>query len=422
MTIRLPTALLALVATLAMATTASSQPAGGVTVSPRPVTALPYWSGNSIQTYILVASATWSPPTIRSEGAIYKYVANCSPGGRCTPQGSPSVTGFGEGGVTPHTSESYAGLFAASPGDTYYLTARWRPYTPLGAGQFFDGDKTSSPTILKVPDGLPPRFKQSTKLYLADSGVIMYAECASLSSVGFAGGGSASVPGLSGPIQALGNLQCGSGLGFNQMANDPVDPRFRSIARPKIPPAPKAAAGGGLSAEAATAFTKLFAVQAREIGLARAVLTSINRAQGAQAKKQTAWEKKQMRAAGSYASQLATALLDDVRLRGDLVRALDDPDLEAPRTSADDVSAFRDSLIKKGLPGDMASGLSRLGFNNAEQRLLHGWLLAADAPSLSGDIPSRIAAPKLIARLRGAATEMKAFAKKAAKDPLNTGT
>jgi hypothetical protein len=388
-----------------------------VRVTPQQVTALPYFSGNNIQTYILVASARWSPPTIRTEGAIYVTVCKeGGPAGRCSLTTGVQVKSFGESGVVPHTSESHSGLQATFPGEKYELKAKWRAYTPVPSG-FFDGEATSKPTILRVPDALPPRFKESTKLYLADSGVLLYAECASLSSIG---SGSASMPGLAGPVQALGNLQCGSGLGFNQMANDPVDPKFRSIVKLKIPPAPKAAAGGGLSAAAASAFTKLFAVQAKEIGLGRAVLTSINRAQGAQAKKQTEWEKKQMRAAGKYALQHAAALLEDVRLRAALGRTLAEPNLGPAAISDEDVSAFRDRVIKQGLPAAMASGLSKLGYTKAEQGLLRGWLLAADAPSLSGNVRSRIIAPKLIAKLRGTAGVLKAFSKKAASDPLST--
>ena len=389
---------------------------GGVGVKPKEVIALPYWSGNGIQTYILVTAATWSPPTIREDGAI--YIRTCGPGpkGRCKLTGSPDVKSFGSFRLDPHTSASYAGLVGVFPGDRLQLTAKWHPYTPTPAG-LFEGEATSAPTILNAPDALPPRFKDSTKLYLADSGVLMYADCASVTS--FASGG-ASVPGLAGPLQALGALQCGSGLGMNQMANDPVDPRFRVIAKLKVPPVPKVTAGGGLSASAATAFSRLFAAQAKEIGYARAVLTSVNRAQGAQAKKQTTWEKKQMRAAGTYAARLAAALLDDVRRRQALARALDDPDLADLPVSDEDVSAFRDSLIRNGLPSIMASQLSKLSFTKAEQKLVYGWLLAADAPSLSGDLPAKITDPKLLVRLRGAAAELKAFAKKAARDPLQT--
>jgi hypothetical protein len=246
----------------------------------------------------------------------------------------------------------------------------------------------------------------------------MYADCASMTS--FASGG-ASSPGLAGPIQSLGSLECGSADGENKMANDPVDPNFRSIVKPKMPPTPKASAGGGLSGTAATAFNKLFAAQVKEIGFGRALFTSVNRAQGAQAKKQTTWEKKQMRAAGAYAAQLAAALLDDVARRQDLARVLDDPDLGDLPISAEDVDAFRTSLIGKGLPSGMASELSKLGFTRAEQKLVYGWLLAADASSLSGDLRAKITEPKLLKRLRGAASALKAFAKKAARDPLHTG-
>lgn len=188
------------------------------------------------------------------------------------------------------------------------------------------------------------------------------------------------------------------------------------------PPAPKATAGGGLSAAAATAFNQLFAAQVKEIGLGRALVTSINRAQGAYAKKQTAWETKQMRAAGPYAAQLAAALLDDARDRPELSRALSGPEVADAAVSDEDVYAIRDKLIAEGLPGRTVSTLSKLGFSKAEQQLIYGWRLAADASRLSGNLRAKIADPKLLEKLRGMAAKLKAFSKKAARDPLHTGT
>jgi hypothetical protein len=406
-------ALLAITVSLAAAGGAGSQPAGGVSVSPRQVTALPYWNSSSVTAYILVASATWSPPTIRSEGAIYIREATCSPGGRCAPQGSPSVKGFGEGGATPHTSESYAGLFAAFPGGTYHLTAKWRPYTPLPSG-FLDGEKTSEPTMLRVPEGLPPRFKDVTKLVFADLGVTMYAECGSVHVSGGAGGIAGNVGG------SLSTLSCGGGDGMTKLSFDPVDTRFKTIAKPRIPNVAKVVASGDLSAALAKAFNDLFAARAKGVGYAGAVITSINRAQGAYAKKQKAWEEKQMRAAGRYAKNLASAFDEERRVRPRVATLVGGLDLAV--NAAEDVAAFRDSLIRNGLPSDLAAGLARLGLSKADRTLVHGWLLATDFSRLTVNPYGSIGDPKLLAALRKASAGLRDFARKAERDPLNTGT
>jgi hypothetical protein len=410
---RRPIAVVAAATGLAVASAANSVSAAGVTVSPRQVVALPYWSSSSVTAYILVASATWNPPTIRSEGAIYIREATCSPGGRCAPQGSPSVKSFGEGGATPHTSESYAGLFAAFPGGTYHLTAKWRPYTPLPAGSL-DGEKTSEPAVLRVPEGLPPRFKDATKLIFADLGVTMYAECGSVHVSGGAGGIAGNVGG------SLSTLSCGGGDGMTKLSFDPVDTRFKTIAQPRIPNVAKVVAGGDVSAALARAFNDLFAARARGVGYAGAVITSINRAQGAYAKKQKTWEKKQMRAAGRYAKSLASAFDEERQVRPRVATLVGG--LELPVNTAEDVAAFRDSLIRNGLPSDLTAGLARLGVSKADRTLVQGWLLATDFARLTVNPYESIGDPRLLAALRKASTGLRDFARKAERDPLHTGT
>jgi hypothetical protein len=407
---------------LVTATSASSHEttgSAGISVTVKPVVALPYYAASGVTAYIVVTSATWSPPAVRTEGAI--YVRTCSeenPTKRCAPAGSPRVMSFGTGGAVPHTSEAHGGLLALAAGMRVSIMAHWRAYTPLPAGAL-DGEKDSSPYELSVPGGLPPRFKDATKLALADSGVTMYAECGSLSTLG---GASASVPGLGVVASTMGGLACSSGGTSMQLSFDPVDPRFRAIVKPSVPPTPKVGAAGELTAAAATLFNRLFAARVREIGYGRAVVTSINRAQGAQAKRQSSWEEKQMRAAGRFASVMAAALDDEVRLRRELQRALAGTGLADATVSEDDVASFRDGLIRHGLPGGLASRLSGLGVARAEQGLARGWLLASDSSRLVGAPLAEVANPRLLASLRKTAAGLREFARKAARKPLETGS
>jgi hypothetical protein len=405
---------------LATASSASSRPAasvGGISVTVQPIVALPYYAASSVTAYIVVTSATWSPPAIRTEGAI--YVRTCSeesPTKRCAPTGGPRVMGFGTGGAAPHTSEAHGGLLAVAAGERVSITAHWRAYIPQPIGAV-DGEGDSSPYELSVPGGLPPRFTDVTKLALADSGVTMYAECGSLTTLG----SSASVPGLGVVASTMGGLACSSGGTSMQLSFDPVDTRFRAIVKPSVPQAPKVTPAGELTATTAGLFNKLFAASVREIGYGRAVVTSINRAQGARAKKQRSWEEKQMRAAGRYASVMAAALGDEVRLRRELHGALAHVDLTEGVVSDDDVASLRDGLIRRGLPGTLASMLSRLGVSNPEQRLVRGWLLASDPGRLAGNPLAGIADARLLASLRKTAAGLRVFARKASLKPLETG-
>lgn len=397
--------------------TASSRPAAGIGVTVSPIVVLPYYTASIGTYYIVVTSARWSPPAIRTEGAI--YIRSCSPESplkRCTPSGSPSVKSFGYGGAVLHTSEAYGGLMGLFAGDRATITARWRVYNPTPAG-FIDGVGESKAYELTVPEGLPPRFKDVTKLTFADLGVTMYAECASVSVLGGAG----TIPGFGAVGGVYAGDSCAAADGQMDLSFDPVDLRFRSIVKPAIPKAAKVAAAGQLTAQAASSFNALFAARAKEIGYQRAVVTSVNRAQGAYVKKQRQWEEKQMRAAGRYASALASAFDDELRARGALAKQLQAV-AGATGVTDENVSEFVDGVIRTGLPSDLAARLTRLGLTKAEQALVRGWMLATDPGRVTGNPYARMNHPWTMRYLRLTSAALKEFSKKAARAPLETST
>jgi hypothetical protein len=148
------------------------------------------------------------------------------------------------------------------------------------------------------------------------------------------------------------------------------------------------------------------------------LLTSINRAQGANARKQTEWEKKQMRAAGTYAKALAAALRDDAARRSPLAKALAGVSATLPDGAT---LTLQDSLIRRGLPTSMIGALGKLGVGKAERTRITGWLLATDPLFLGGAPIPALADSRLVTALRKAAASLDAFARDVARDPLHTG-
>ena len=287
---------------------------------------------------------------------------------------------------------------------------------PDSEGHEHDGTVLGPLRILNVPKPEPVRrLTERDKRSLERNANVGYALCAAFLVSGL--GASAAAPPVGLLLIAMAGVSCGVALTSSYLSRDPVDPNFRVVAKPKIPPASKVSAGEGLSVAAATAGNELLAVQVQEIGLSRAVLTALNRSQGAHVKKQTAWERKQMLAAGKYAGQLATAMLNEVKLRPGLREALDDPDTPDLSVSEEDAYAFQDPLIKKGLPAQFATTLAKLGFKRADQNELRAQIMASDLFALG----SPLADAKLLASLRKVAADLRAFSKKAARDPLHTG-
>ncbi len=93
----------------------------------------------------------------------------------------------------------------------------------------------------------------------------------------------------------------------------------------------------------------------------------------------------------------------------------DTPDLSV---SEDDAYAFQDALVRKGLPAQLTAVLAKLGFTSGDQKELRAQIMAVDPSLLVG---SPLADAKLLASLRAVAADLRAFSKKAARDPLHTG-
>ena len=368
------------------------------------------YDGPAGPAYLVTTSASWAPDATRVEGAITIHYLTLG--------GADDHIGFGDRGTGVHSSELHTGFLATLAGHSYLLSAKWRVYGPDSEGHGHDGTAVSTPRLVKVPKPEPVRrLTEEQKLRDAKHSQQAYLFAATSVAAG-AAIALIGAPPLGVAVALAGGVALGVGLALHKLARDPIDPNFRAIAPPKIPPAPRVAPGEGLSADAAKAMNTLFATQVQEIGLSRAILTAFNRSQGAHVKKQTTWERKQMLAAGAYAGQLATAMLTEARLRAAVREALDDPATPDLSVSEEDAYAFQDSLIRKGLPAQVTSTLAKLGLTGADQKELRAQIMAVDPSLLVG---SPLDDAKLLASLRTVAADLRAFAKKAARDPLHTG-
>jgi hypothetical protein len=137
-------------------------------------------------------------------------------------------------------------------------------------------------------------------------------------------------------------------------------------------------------------------------------------------KKAIDWEKKQVRASGNYAAQLAKALLAEASLWPRVRAALADSAFADITVSYEDALAFGESLVWRGLPAEMAANLTKLGFTKAEQREIRAQVATIDPGLYDGDVMDALPNARDIGNLRKLAAGLKAFARKAAKTPLAT--
>jgi hypothetical protein len=401
--LRLAVALGALGIALVTVAPAGSRPAAGISVTATDPFAAIIGAGDpsGVVMAAVVVAAKFSPEALHDEVRVTMF--STKPGGT----GAAPFSGRDTGNVL-HSTAVYQNAVGVFQGERLFISAKWRAYTPLPSGTI-DGTKIAS-GILEVPKREPaPRLRYETKQNAAQDAQRLYQKCAAYGTLSLA------IPGLAGVAAQF----CALADRSQQVALDPEDPNFRVVARPKTPPAHKVVAGKGVSPAAAAAINKLLAIQAKEIGLADALVTAINRSQGAHVKKQVEWEKKQVRAAGTYASQYAALILAEAKLSPSVRRAFASPG----DVSEEQAFAFQASLINGPLPAGLARALSRLGLTRAELKEVEAQLVVRNHPSLyDGDAFALLADPIHLSIRREMAAGLRAFAKKAAKDPLNTGT
>jgi hypothetical protein len=195
---------------------------------------------------------------------------------------------------------------------------------------------------------------------------------------------------------------------LRKLAADPPDPNYRALEQPSFPPVQAIVAGPGFSPATAEAYTAKGINDAQVIGLARALLRSVERAQGAANAGDALWVQQQQAAAGRYAAQLAAALENEavlrVRLRDALVL---DGFLAPPPTPAEVLFTQARGIAPIEIPT-----LALMGLDPLSVVALQADLLASnpfEAATL-GPFPLSLTDPLLFTALQETAGAMGAFA------------
>jgi hypothetical protein len=205
-------------------------------------------------------------------------------------------------------------------------------------------------------------------------------------------------------------------MGGNALAkaDDPVDSRYKSLARPS-PPKPfsiKAKAGTPIDADVAQAINAVLKNQADAIGVDRAIVTSINRAQGASVAEEPHYEKLQMQNARRYAGELAILLRQSGGLRSKAVVKLRD---NGVTFSINEEQAYkiRAMLVKNRLPPKCRGIVLRYCRNESERKDVLRRILSQlyDVHQFEVTFPDFLARPKLASAEKKMAAVLEEFSK-----------
>jgi hypothetical protein len=202
---------------------------------------------------------------------------------------------------------------------------------------------------------------------------------------------------------------------LSRLALDPSDPNFTEIAVPVAPTLSQQpiTAGDGVTQQEADALNALFTNLEQSIGLARAIQTSIDRAQGARDAGNAFWEGEQLAAAKNFAGQLAVLTDQQSGLLANVASALQAAGVQQSFT-AESIAAFQSQVALDGFPSFLTQAFAELGADGTLQEEIKQAFLTADSAEFAatggGQFPASLTDPELVEGLHQLATSLTLFA------------
>jgi hypothetical protein len=196
---------------------------------------------------------------------------------------------------------------------------------------------------------------------------------------------------------------------FQRLALDPPDPNFTVIAQPAPPSLQPIPTGPGVDQAAADALNNLILNEEQAIGLGRAIITSVNRADGSAAVNDTIHEAAQMNAAYQYAGQVATLVDAEPGLRTKAADALKASGFSVGAVMEQDALNFERSVATNGLPSFVTTTLQQLGVDDLTLANIKELAIVQDTKAVAGDFFAKLNDSKLASDLHGTAQGLMVF-------------
>lgn len=197
---------------------------------------------------------------------------------------------------------------------------------------------------------------------------------------------------------------------LNKLALDPADLNYTVIAVPLTPTPTLLTVQVGIVQSEADSFNALLTNQAQAIGLARAITTSINRAQGAYISGATDWETKQMQAATQFAIQLSALLKLESNLYANINQSLIAAGSSLPQVTYNSAYAFDYLVAYSGLPNFVTQALIQFGADSSAIDTIHQIAFVQDPNAMAGTTTSVLINQNVLAALQNGSDALFAFA------------
>jgi len=188
---------------------------------------------------------------------------------------------------------------------------------------------------------------------------------------------------------------------------DPVDTNFTALVQAAFPTVVPLLVGNGITQAEAVAYNAWQTNMSQEVGYSTALITAVNRAQGAAAYSNSYWDLRQMTSAVQFEAQLAAAADSEPALRSNVVAQFLADGYSAFTTTAAQALAFQMEVLTNGLPADLLQALMSLGLGGDSITNIQTDILVANPTNMAGSFPTSLINPNLDAAQTGLAGNLR---------------
>jgi hypothetical protein len=224
-------------------------------------------------------------------------------------------------------------------------------------------------------------------------------------------------------ISGVGALIYGSGGLLKLLALDPADSNFTNIQDPVFPSVSNLLldSNSGLSQNTVDATNALINNLSQVVGVNNALLTALNRADGAAAANNVYWRTQQIQSAQTDSQLLSQLWASQPDLIQNYVNAIQsDPSLSSLTITKSQVDNFQLSLRANGFSAQQLQMFADLGIDSTSQQIILQQLVSLDPNSLTGSFSDLLSSLLLDPALNSSIIQAANAAAQGVLDPLAT--
>jgi hypothetical protein len=190
---------------------------------------------------------------------------------------------------------------------------------------------------------------------------------------------------------------------YSKLAEDPPDPNYTAIASARPIPMPSLTTRDGLTRQEAKAWNALLANEAAMAGILDAMITTVNRADGAEQAGDAAWVDRQTQALAACQVELSAMLEDEAHLRQQLTMTLQASGTPQITIHPEDIQDYERTLASTGWPPEIEKAMEDMGLDSATINAMLPLVYAQDPNAAAGQYPDLISSQPFITVLQDSA-------------------